>query len=173
MLRTLNRGFTLISFIHSSHFALYGPIRYCGQKKILSKSIKFQSIINFKCLRFHYVFRPPARPDLDVSIDLIFSISHQLDRGTPLLVLHHRTKIPKWQKAFSEICLACRTGDIEVVDSLLFTPNLDINQVDEYDYSPLILSSLCEHYDIVELLLQRGAVCDRDTFQEHVVYMVL
>ena len=25
----------------------------------------------------------PARPDLDVSIDLIFSISHQLDRGTP------------------------------------------------------------------------------------------
>ncbi|CAI5760205.1 unnamed protein product [Candida verbasci] len=66
---------------------------------------------------------------------------------------------------FNEICMACRIGDYEVVDSLLSTPNLDINQVDEYDYSPLILSSLCGHYKIVELLLQRGAVCDRDTFQ--------
>lgn len=107
----------------------------------------------------------PARPDLDVSIDLIFSISHQLDRGTPASSTSSSNQDPEVAKAFSEICLACRTGDIEVVDSLLTTPNLDINQVDEYDYSPLILSSLCGHYDIVELLLQRGAVCDRDTFQ--------
>lgn len=69
------------------------------------------------------------------------------------------------QDAFAKICMACRTGDYEVVDSLLSTPNLDINQVDEYDYSPLILSSLCGHLKIVELLLKRGAVCDRDTFQ--------
>lgn len=69
------------------------------------------------------------------------------------------------QDAFAKICMACRTGDYEVVDSLLSTPNLDVNQVDEYDYSPLILSSLCGHLKIVELLLQRGAVCDRDTFQ--------
>lgn len=67
--------------------------------------------------------------------------------------------------AFARICLACRTGDFEAVDSLLSTPNLDINQVDEYDNSPLILSSLCGHIKIVELLLQRGAVCDRDTFE--------
>lgn len=69
------------------------------------------------------------------------------------------------QDAFAKICMACRTGDYEVVDSLLSTPDLDVNQVDEYDYSPLILSSLCGHLKIVELLLQRGAVCDRDTFQ--------
>ncbi|KAG5417903.1 hypothetical protein I9W82_004231 [Candida metapsilosis] len=69
------------------------------------------------------------------------------------------------QDAFAKICMACRTGDYEVVDSLLSTPNLDVNQVDEYDYSPLILSSLCGHLKIVELLLKRGAVCDRDTFQ--------
>ncbi|KAI3404778.2 hypothetical protein KGF56_002408 [Candida oxycetoniae] len=72
---------------------------------------------------------------------------------------------PKISDAFNKICMACRTGDYEVVDSLLSTPDLDVNQVDEYDYSPLILSSLCGHIKIVELLLKRGAVCDRDTFQ--------
>lgn len=69
------------------------------------------------------------------------------------------------EKAFAELCLACRVGDIDTVDSLLSTPNLDINQVDDWDYSPLILASLCGHTRIVELLLSRGAVCDRDTFQ--------
>ncbi|CAK9441952.1 uncharacterized protein LODBEIA_P57790 [Lodderomyces beijingensis] len=72
---------------------------------------------------------------------------------------------PATSDAFKKICLACRTGDYETVDSLLSTPNLDLNQLDEFDYSPLILSSLCGHISIVELLLKRGAVCDRDTFQ--------
>lgn len=66
---------------------------------------------------------------------------------------------------FESLCLACRSGDIETTDSLLSTPDLNINQVDEWDYSPLILASLCGHTKIVELLLIRGAVCDRDTFQ--------
>ncbi|KAL6451549.1 hypothetical protein SBY92_002892 [Candida maltosa Xu316] len=100
-------------------------------------------------------------------IESVFSRSHHLDRDTaassPNLTISNQD--PVVAKAFAEICMACRTGDIEVVDSLLSTPNLDINQVDEYDYSPLILSSICGHYSIVELLLQRGAVCDRDTFQ--------
>ncbi|ODV82104.1 uncharacterized protein CANTADRAFT_44730 [Suhomyces tanzawaensis NRRL Y-17324] len=68
-------------------------------------------------------------------------------------------------KAFADLCQACRSGDYEVVDSLLSTRNLNINQVDEWDYSPLILASLCGHLKIVGLLLSRGAVCDRDTFQ--------
>ncbi|CUM64186.1 uncharacterized protein PRCAT00001780001 [Priceomyces carsonii] len=69
------------------------------------------------------------------------------------------------KKVFSDLCLACRSGDLETADSLLSTPSLDINQVDEWDYSPLILASICGHTKIVELLLSRGAVCDRDTFQ--------
>ncbi|KAK6458429.1 membrane protein with BTB/POZ domain [Scheffersomyces xylosifermentans] len=69
------------------------------------------------------------------------------------------------KKAFDDLCMACRRGDIAAVDSLLSTPNLYINQMDEFDYSPLILSSLCGHLQVVELLLSRGAVCDRDTFE--------
>ena len=68
-------------------------------------------------------------------------------------------------KVFNNLCMSCRAGDIDTVDSLLSTPELNINQVDEWDYSPLILASLCGHTKIVELLLSRGAVCDRDTFQ--------
>ncbi|MCH0629048.1 BTB/POZ domain-containing protein [Kocuria palustris] len=67
--------------------------------------------------------------------------------------------------AFDALCLACRKGDIEEVEALLSTPNLDINMVDEWDYSPLILLLLCGHLPVVELLLKRGAVCDRDTYQ--------
>lgn len=68
-------------------------------------------------------------------------------------------------RAFKDLLLACRAGDNETVDSLTLIPNMDVNQVDEWDYSPLILASLCGHFSIVELLLARGAVCDRDTFQ--------
>ncbi|KAF7581898.1 BTB/POZ domain family protein [Clavispora lusitaniae] len=69
------------------------------------------------------------------------------------------------EKAFQDLLLACRAGDSDTVDSLTSIPHLDINQVDRWDYSPLILASICGHLKIVELLLARGAVCDRDTFQ--------
>ncbi|EGW30135.1 uncharacterized protein SPAPADRAFT_144561 [Spathaspora passalidarum NRRL Y-27907] len=108
----------------------------------------------------------PARPDSSSSTnDSVFSNNQTDATSTSSTVLPVIQQDPEVAKAFADICMACRTGDIEVVDSLLSTPNLDINQVDEYNYSPLILSSLCGHYPIVELLLQRGAVCDRDTFQ--------
>jgi ankyrin repeat and BTB/POZ domain-containing protein 1 len=41
---------------------------------------------------------------------------------------------------------------------------VDVNQIDSYDYSALILASLCGHLDIVEYLLENGAVLERDTF---------
>lgn len=71
------------------------------------------------------------------------------------------TKSPEFQ----QLLLACRSGDLERVDQLITTSGVQINQVDEWDYSPLILASLCGHLKIVDFLLQRGAVCDRDTFE--------
>lgn len=65
---------------------------------------------------------------------------------------------------FNELCMACRTGDIENVDRLI-SMGLNVNSVDEYDNSPLFLASLCGHEDVVKLLLERGAVCDRDKFE--------
>lgn len=69
------------------------------------------------------------------------------------------------RRAFTDLCNACRAGDIDLVESLVATQDLDINQVDDWDYSPLILLSLCGHLEIVRILLASGAVCDRDTFQ--------
>lgn len=68
-------------------------------------------------------------------------------------------------KVFQDLLVACRIGDTDTVDSLTLIPKIDVNQVDEWDYSPLVLASLCGHLSVVELLLARGAVCDRDTFQ--------
>ncbi|SGZ57302.1 CIC11C00000000891 [Sungouiella intermedia] len=69
------------------------------------------------------------------------------------------------KKEYEQLLLACRTGDADAVDSLTLIPNLDINRVDEWNYTPLILASLCGHLHIVKLLLSRGAVCDRDTYE--------
>ena len=69
------------------------------------------------------------------------------------------------EEEFTKLNVACRIGDINLVQSLIATPGLDINQVDKWDYSPLILLAICGHKKIVEMLLSRGAVCERDTFQ--------
>ncbi|EGV64055.1 hypothetical protein PSN45_003852 [Yamadazyma tenuis] len=75
---------------------------------------------------------------------------------------------------FTNLLYACRTGDLETVAILLDTPNLNVNKTDEWDYSPLILASICGHYEVVELLLQRGAICDRDSFEgERCIYGAL
>ncbi|KAK9378734.1 uncharacterized protein V2V93DRAFT_374895 [Kockiozyma suomiensis] len=66
---------------------------------------------------------------------------------------------------FAELCEACRRGDLEQVDNLVTSFGLDVNAVDEWDYTPLILASLCGHEHVVLYLLEHGAVSDRDTFQ--------
>ncbi|KAK9450164.1 uncharacterized protein V1518DRAFT_413149 [Limtongia smithiae] len=65
---------------------------------------------------------------------------------------------------FEQLCEACRAGDIEQVDSIV-SFGVDVNVTDAFDYSPLILASLCGHETVVRYLLDHGAVCDRDTFQ--------
>ncbi|CCF60471.1 hypothetical protein KAFR_0K01160 [Kazachstania africana CBS 2517] len=67
-------------------------------------------------------------------------------------------------KAFIELCYACRTGDVENADRLIST-GINLNDVDEFDNSPLFLASLCGHEELVKLLLERGAICDRDRYE--------
>ncbi|CAI4039756.1 hypothetical protein SMKI_09G1660 [Saccharomyces mikatae IFO 1815] len=67
-------------------------------------------------------------------------------------------------KNFEELCYSCRTGDMDNVDRLIST-GVNVNNVDKFDNSPLFLASLCGHERVVKLLLQRGAVCDRDRYE--------
>ncbi|KAF8250532.1 hypothetical protein K440DRAFT_580705 [Wilcoxina mikolae CBS 423.85] len=75
---------------------------------------------------------------------------------------------------FQQLCQACRRGDVKAVQSLISFEKVNINAVDRFDYPPLTLASLCGHYDVVKLLLENGAICERDTFQgERCLYNAL
>ena len=65
---------------------------------------------------------------------------------------------------FRVLCEACRRGDLKVCQEMI-QEGVNINAKDQYDYTPLILASLCGNYETVQLLLESGALCERDTFQ--------
>ncbi|KIV77730.1 hypothetical protein PV11_09512 [Exophiala sideris] len=74
---------------------------------------------------------------------------------------------------FQKLCGACRRGDLKVCQEMI-QEGTNINAKDQYDYTPLILASLCGHYEVVQLLLESGALCERDTFQgERCLYNAL
>ncbi|KAF7588679.1 hypothetical protein BBP40_005336 [Aspergillus hancockii] len=79
---------------------------------------------------------------------------------------------------FRELCDACRKGDLKVCQEKI-TEGVNINARDLYDYTPLILltvmqASLCGHYEVAQLLLESGSLCERDTFQgERCLYNAL
>lgn len=94
-------------------------------------------------------------------------------------------------EAFHRLCEACRRGDLKSCQEAI-TEGANLNARDEYDYTPLILvssaeqrsgrawssdyaqASLCGHYEVVQLLLESGALCERDTFQgERCLYNAL
>ncbi|KAJ5772382.1 hypothetical protein N7520_002911 [Penicillium odoratum] len=74
---------------------------------------------------------------------------------------------------FRQLCRACRQGDLKVCQEKI-TEGVNVNARDAYDYTPLILASLCGHYEVAQLLLESGALCERDTFQgERCLYNAL
>ncbi|KAL8735832.1 MAG: hypothetical protein Q9181_002680 [Wetmoreana brouardii] len=76
-------------------------------------------------------------------------------------------------EGFRKLCEACRRGDLKLCQEMT-TNGVNINARDQFDYSPLILASLCGHYEVVQLLLESGALCERDTFQgERCLYNAL
>ncbi|KAK0640227.1 BTB/POZ domain-containing protein 3 [Lasiodiplodia hormozganensis] len=74
---------------------------------------------------------------------------------------------------FRRLCDACRRGDLKLCQEQL-SKGVNINARDQFDYTPLILASLCGHYEVVQHLLESGALCERDTFQgERCLYNAL
>ncbi|ETN40337.1 uncharacterized protein HMPREF1541_04613 [Cyphellophora europaea CBS 101466] len=75
--------------------------------------------------------------------------------------------------SFRILCEACRRGDLKVCQEKI-QDGVNINAKDQFDYTPLILASLCGNYETVQLLLESGALCERDTFQgERCLYNAL
>lgn len=63
---------------------------------------------------------------------------------------------------FQEFLEACRRGNLRRCQELI-TAGVNINGKDQFDYTPLILASLCGHYELVHLLLESGMLyfCSR------------
>lgn len=59
---------------------------------------------------------------------------------------------------FSRFLDACRKGDLKTCQELI-SNGVNINGKDPYDYTPLIIASLCGHFELVQLLLESGKCC--------------
>ncbi|KAJ2893953.1 BTB/POZ domain-containing protein [Zalerion maritima] len=74
---------------------------------------------------------------------------------------------------FGEFIFACRQGDLATCQRMV-SEGVNINGKDKFDYTPLIIASLCGHYELVRLLLESGALAERNTFQgERCIYNAL
>ncbi|RIA83486.1 hypothetical protein C1645_699428 [Glomus cerebriforme] len=77
-------------------------------------------------------------------------------------------------KNFQDLLVACRSGDLERVESLVRNFATPINRTDFWQCSPLYLACLCGHYNVVKFLLENGARCERKTFEgERCIYGAL
>lgn len=63
---------------------------------------------------------------------------------------------------FTKFLGACRKGDLKTCQELI-SNGVNINGKDAFDYTPLIIASLCGHFELVQLLLESGTpLCDID-----------
>lgn len=61
---------------------------------------------------------------------------------------------------FTKFLGACRKGDLKTCQELI-SNGVNINGKDAFDYTPLIIASLCGHFELVQLLLESGTpFCD-------------
>ena len=56
---------------------------------------------------------------------------------------------------FTKFLGACRKGDLKTCQELI-SNGVNINGKDAFDYTPLIIASLCGHFELVQLLLESG-----------------
>ncbi|KAK9461136.1 uncharacterized protein V1516DRAFT_651093 [Lipomyces oligophaga] len=89
----------------------------------------------------------------------------QLSDGLDSSAGHNKSRDLDNAAHYAELCEACRRGDVVAVEGLVERYAVDVNATDAFDYTPLILASICGHFSVVQYLLQHGAICDRDTFQ--------
>jgi len=69
---------------------------------------------------------------------------------------------------------SCRRGDLDRVRYLVENKEIELNQRDKWDSTPLYYACLCGHEDLVLYLLESGAMCDANTFDgERCVYGAL
>ncbi|KAL2147044.1 hypothetical protein VTI28DRAFT_926 [Corynascus sepedonium] len=74
---------------------------------------------------------------------------------------------------FRDFLQACRRGDLKRCQELI-SAGVNINAKDQFDYTPLVIASLCGHFELVQLLLESGALADPDSFErERAVYNAL
>ncbi|KAH6630396.1 hypothetical protein B0J18DRAFT_421070 [Chaetomium sp. MPI-SDFR-AT-0129] len=74
---------------------------------------------------------------------------------------------------FADFLQACRRGDLKSCQELI-SAGVNINAKDQFDYTPLVIASLCGHFELVQLLLESGALADPDSFErERAVYNAL
>lgn len=65
---------------------------------------------------------------------------------------------------FTEFLLACRDGDLRRCRELI-NQGVNVNGKDEFDHTPLFMASMCGHYKLVLLLLESGALAEKNTVQ--------
>ena len=67
---------------------------------------------------------------------------------------------------FSKFLGACRKGDLKTCQELI-SNGVNINGKDAFDYTPLIIASLCGHFELVQLLLESGTPpCTREVARQ-------
>jgi len=74
----------------------------------------------------------------------------------------------------SDLFQSCRRGDLDRVRYLVEHKEIELNQRDKWDSTPLYYACLCGHQELVVYLLERGSICDAATFDgERCVYGAL